>query len=240
MSAWFASDLHLDPSTPEIADRFRRFLAGPVRGAHSLFLLGDLFEAWIGDDDPEPAHREVIAAIAAVAASGTLVHVMRGNRDFMLDERFCADAGAILLDDPVIVEHAGKRFLLTHGDGLCVDDRPYQRLRALVRDPSVRAGFARLPIDARRRLAFEAREGSREHLASAGGYITDVNHAAVESVFRGAGVELMIHGHTHRPGVHRLDVDGTARTRVVMGAWHDAGEVVHWDESGWQLLPCPA
>ncbi len=240
MSAWFASDLHLDPSTPEIAERFRRFLAGPVRGAHSLFLLGDLFEAWIGDDDPEPAHREVIAAIAAVAASGTLVHVMRGNRDFMLGERFCTDADAILLDDPVIVEHAGKRFLLTHGDGLCVDDRAYQRLRALVRDPGVRAGFARLPIDARRRLANEAREGSRAHLASAAGYITDVNHAAVESVFRGAGVELMIHGHTHRPGVHRLDVDGAARTRIVMGAWHDAAEVVRWDETGWQLLPCPA
>ncbi|MGH8203912.1 MAG: UDP-2,3-diacylglucosamine diphosphatase, partial [Steroidobacteraceae bacterium] len=239
MSAWFASDLHLDPSTPEIADRFRRFLAGPVRGAHSLFLLGDLFEAWIGDDDPEPAHRAVIAAIAAVAASGTLVHVMRGNRDFMLGERFCADAGAILLDDPVIVEHAGGRLLLTHGDGLCVDDRAYQRLRALVRDAGVRAGFARLPIDARRRLASEAREGSREHLASAAGYITDVNRAAVESVFRGAGVDLMIHGHTHRPGVHRLDVDGATRTRVVMGAWHDAAEVVRWDDSGWQLLPCP-
>ena len=240
MSAWFASDLHLDPSTPEIAERFRRFLAGPVRGAHSLFLLGDLFEAWIGDDDPEPAHREVIAAIAAVAASGTLVHVMRGNRDFMLGERFCADAGTILLDDPVIVEHANKRFLLTHGDGLCVDDRAYQRLRALVRDPGVRAGFARLPIEARRRLASEAREGSREHLASAAGYITDVNHAAVESVFRGAGVDLMIHGHTHRPGVHRLEVDGAARTRVVMGAWHDAAEVVRWDDAGWALVPCPA
>ncbi len=240
MTVWFASDLHLDPSTPEIAARFLRFLAGPVQGARSLFLLGDLFEAWIGDDDPEPAHREVIAALAALSAAGTLVYVMRGNRDFMLGERFCSEAGAILLDDPAILDVGGQRLAISHGDGFCVDDRAYQRLRALVRDPALRAGFARLPIEARRRLAAEAREGSREHLANAAGYIMDVNADAVASVFRGAGVDLMIHGHTHRPGVHRVALDGGERTRVVLGAWHDAADVVRWDEAGWQLMPCPA
>ena len=240
MTVWFASDLHLAPSTPEIADRFLRFLAGPVQGARSLFLLGDVFEAWIGDDDPEPAHRRVIAALAAVAASGTLVYVMRGNRDFMLGERFCRDAGAILLDDPAILTVAGERLAISHGDGLCVDDRAYQKLRALVRDPAIRGSFARLPIEARRRLAAEAREGSREHLANASGYITDVNVEAVASVVRGAGVDLLIHGHTHRPGVHRFPLDGSERTRVVLGAWHDAAEVVRWDEAGWRLMPCPA
>ena len=239
MTAWFASDLHLDPSTPEIAARFKRFLAGPVHGARSLFLLGDLFEAWIGDDDPEPTHREVIASIAAVAAGGTLVYVMRGNRDFMIGERFCAEAGAILLDDPAIMSLAGERLILTHGDGLCVDDRAYQRLRALVRDPSLRAGFARLPIEARRRLATEARAGSREHLANSAGYITDVNQPAVESVLRDAGVSLMIHGHTHRPGIHRFRSDDFDRTRIVLGAWHDEANVVRWDDSGPQLVPCP-
>lgn len=239
MTAWFASDLHLDPSTPQIADRFKRFLAGAARGARSLFLLGDLFEAWIGDDEPEPAHREVVAAIADAAASGTLVYVMRGNRDFMLGERFCADSGAILLDDPAILPVGGERVLLSHGDGLCVDDRAYQKLRALVRDPSLREGFARLPIEARRRLASEAREGSREHLANASSYITDVNQPAVESVMRDAGVPLMIHGHTHRPGVHRFLSDGVDRTRVVLGAWHDEAHVVRWDDAGWQLIPCP-
>jgi UDP-2,3-diacylglucosamine hydrolase len=240
VTVWFASDLHLDPSTPEIADRFRRFLAGPAQGARSLFLLGDLFEAWIGDDDPEPAHRESIASIAALASSGTLVYVMRGNRDFMLGERFCREAGAILLEDPAILTVAGERIAVSHGDGLCVDDRAYQRLRALVQDPGVRSAFERLPIDARRKLAGEAREGSREHLASAAGYITDVNRGAVESVFRGAGVGLMIHGHTHRPGVHRFALDGSERTRVVLGAWHDEADVVRWDDGGWQLMPCPA
>lgn len=239
MTSWFASDLHLDPSTPQIADRFKRFLAGPAREARSVFLLGDLFEAWIGDDDPEPAHREVVAAIAALAAAGTLVYVMRGNRDFMIGERFCADSGAILLDDPVILDVDGKRVMLSHGDGLCVDDRAYQKLRALVRDPSLREGFARLPIEARRRLASEAREGSREHLANASAYITDVNQRAVDAVMRDADVPLMIHGHTHRPGVHRFESDGVERTRVVLGAWHDEAHVVRWDDAGWQLLPCP-
>ena len=240
MTVWFASDLHLDPSTPEIAARFLRFLAGPVQGARSLYLLGDLFEAWIGDDDPEPAHREVIGRLAGLAAAGTLVYVMRGNRDFMLGDRFCEHAGAILLDDPAILAVGGERIAISHGDGLCIDDRAYQRLRVLVRDPALREGFARLPIEARRRLAAEARAGSREHLANAAGYITDVNPVAVESVFRGAGVNLMIHGHTHRPGVHRISLDGTERTRVVLGAWHDDANVIRWDDAGWQLIPCPA
>ncbi len=239
MTVWFASDLHLDPTTPEIAGRFQRFLAGPARGTRALFLLGDLFEAWIGDDDPEPAHREVTDSIAAVAAGGTKVFVMRGNRDFMIGEVFCAKSGATLLDDPSILTLGGVRVLLTHGDGLCVDDRPYQRLRALVRDPVIRADFARLPIEARRRLATQARAGSREHLANTASSITDVNQAAVETVLGDAGVTLMIHGHTHRPGVHRFRSGGEDRTRVVLGAWHDEANVVRWDDAGWQLLPCP-
>ncbi|HEX9707485.1 MAG TPA: UDP-2,3-diacylglucosamine diphosphatase [Steroidobacteraceae bacterium] len=240
MTRWFASDLHLDPSTPDIAARFLRFLAGPIRGAHSLFLLGDLFEAWVGDDDPEPSHREVMAAIAAAARTGTLVYVMRGNRDFLIGERFCAESGAILLEDPAIVTVAGEPALLSHGDGLCVDDRAYQKLRALVRDESVRAGFARLPLEARRRLATEARAGSREHLASAVDYITDVNQSAVETLLRDAGVGLLIHGHTHRPDIHRFESDGVARTRIVLGAWHDDAMVLRSDPTGYELVPCPA
>jgi UDP-2,3-diacylglucosamine hydrolase len=239
VSAWFASDLHLDPTAPEIADRFIRFLAGPAREAGSLYLLGDLFEAWVGDDDPEPAHRGVIAALAALAAGGTLVCVMRGNRDFLIGERFCADTGALLLEDPAIVTIAGARVILTHGDGLCVDDRAYQRLRALVRDPAVRAGFARLSLDQRRRLAGEARAGSRAHLATASEYITDVNPAAVEALFRSAGADTMIHGHTHRPALHESVVDGRPARRFVLGDWHATASVLHWDSAGPRLLPCP-
>jgi UDP-2,3-diacylglucosamine hydrolase len=240
VTRWFASDLHLDPSTPDIAARFLRFLAGPVRGAHSLFLLGDLFEAWVGDDDPEPAHIKVIASIAALARTGTLVYVMRGNRDFLIGERFCSDSGAILLEDPAIITVAGAQALVSHGDGLCIDDSAYQKLRALVRDEQVRKGFARLPLEARRRLATEARAGSREHLATAVDYITDVNQTAVEILMRDAGIGLMIHGHTHRPGIHRFESDGLTRTRIVLGAWHDQAMVLRSDATGYALVPCPA
>jgi UDP-2,3-diacylglucosamine hydrolase len=231
--------LHLDPATPEIAERFLRFLEGPVQGAASLYLLGDVFEAWLGDDDPEPAHRDVVGALAAVTARGTLLYLMHGNRDFLLGEKFCAETGATLLDDPVIATIGSDRVLLSHGDGLCVDDGAYQRLRALVRDPEVRRGFAALPLASRRKLATEARAGSREHLAGAGEYITDVNQAAVETLMREAGVRTMIHGHTHRPATHRFEIDGGQFTRIVLGAWHATASVLHWDSAGYRLQPCP-
>lgn len=239
MSTWFVSDLHLDPATPEIAGRFLRFLEGPVQGAASLYLLGDVFEAWLGDDDPEPAHRAVVAALAAVSARGTLIYLMHGNRDFLLGERFCAETGAMLLDDPVIATIGMERVLLSHGDGLCVDDAAYQRLRTLVRDPDVRRGFAALPLASRRRLASEARAGSRAHLATAGQYITDVNQDAVESLMRAADVRTLIHGHTHRPATHRFTVDGRECTRIVLGAWHTTADVLHWNAGGCSLQPCP-
>jgi UDP-2,3-diacylglucosamine hydrolase len=239
VSTWFASDLHLDPATPEITGRFLRFLAGPVQAAGSLYLLGDVFEAWLGDDDPEPAHREVITALAAITARGTLLYLMHGNRDFLLGQRFCAETGATLLDDPVIATIGADRVLLSHGDGLCVDDGAYQRLRALVRDADVRRDLGALPLASRRRLATEARAGSREHLASAGEYITDVNQAAVETLMREAGVRTMTHGHTHRPATHRFDIDGDEYTRIVLDAWHATASVLHWDSTGFRLEPCP-
>lgn len=239
MSTWFVSDLHLDPAAPEIAGRFLRFLDGPMQGADSLYLLGDIFEAWLGDDDPEPAHRAVIAALAALSHRGTLLYLMHGNRDFLLGERFCAETGAMLLEDPVIATLGTDRVLLTHGDGLCVDDGAYQRLRALVRDPDVRRGFAALPLASRRRLATEARAGSREHLAAAGEYITDVNQAAVETLMREADVRTMIHGHTHRPATHRFTIDGSECRRFVLGAWHGTADVLCRDGAGYRLQPCP-
>ena len=239
MTTWFASDLHLDPAAPDIARRFLGFLAGPASGAESIYLLGDLFEAWLGDDDPEPAHREVIEALARLAGAGTRLYVMRGNRDFLIGERFCVDAGAVLLDDPAIVSVHGTPAILSHGDGLCVDDGAYQRLRALVRDPGVQDGFMKLPLETRRKLAGEARAGSKAHLKVASEYITDVNPAAVAQLMTSAGVNLLIHGHTHRPDVHRLGPEGVQGTRIVLGDWHATAKVLRWDENGWELLACP-
>ena len=213
MSTWFVSDLHLDPATPEIAGRFLRFLEGPVQGAASLYLLGDVFEAWLGDDDPEPAHRDVIAALAAVRPAAPCSILMHGNRDFLLGERFCAETGAMLLDDPVIATIGMERVLLSHGDGLCVDDGAYQRLRALVRDPDVRRGFAALA--AGEPPAARERGPGRQPRApgAAGEYITDVNQAAVEIADARSGVRTLIHGHTHRPATApvRRSTAGNAR-----------------------------
>jgi len=232
----FASDLHLDPSRPDITGQFLEFLRGPAREAQALYLLGDLFEAWLGDDAPDALGERVAVGLAELAASGTAIFVMQGNRDFLLGEAFCRRAGAQWLPDPVVARFGATRVLLTHGDALCTGDAAYQRLRALVRDPGVQRRFLALPLDRRRALAMQARAGSRQHLRQADEYITDVDPAAVVEVLRRAGVDTLLHGHTHRPGVHRLQVDGRPATRIVLGDWHERGSVLKWDDEGFELM----
>jgi UDP-2,3-diacylglucosamine hydrolase len=235
----FASDLHLDLSRPEITRQFTDFLAGPAREAQAVYLLGDLFEAWLGDDAPDPVGATVADALAALSATGVAVFVMQGNRDFLLGDAFCRQAGARFLPDPVILTLGASRVLVTHGDALCTGDTPYQRLRSLVRDPAVQRAFLSLPLERRRVLAGEARAGSRAHLARADEYITDVSQDAVEQVMREAGVSTLLHGHTHRPGVHHFTLDGRDCTRIVLGDWHRQGSVLRWDEDGYELVAMP-
>jgi len=235
----FASDLHLDPARPEITRQFTEFLAGPARDAQALYLLGDLFEAWLGDDAPDPVGETVAGALARLSEAGTAVFVMQGNRDFLLGEQFCRRSGARFLPDPVVLTVGTRRVLVTHGDALCTGDAAYQRLRSLVRDPAVQRAFLALPLERRRALAAEARAGSRAHLAQADEYITDVSQDAVERVMREAGVDTLLHGHTHRPAIHRFTVDGRDCTRIVLGDWHRAGSVLRWGEEGYELLELP-
>jgi len=232
----FASDLHLDPSRPDITGQFLGFLGRQAREAQALYLLGDLFEAWLGDDAPDPLGETVAAALAELAAAGVAVFVMQGNRDFLLGEDFCRRAGAQFLPDPTIAELGGRKVLLTHGDALCTGDPAYQRLRALVRDPVVQRRFLALPLARRRALAAEARAGSRRHLEQADEYITDVNDAAVLDALRRAGVDTLLHGHTHRPGIHHFDLDGRRAARIVLGDWHEHGSVLRWDEGDDKLV----
>lgn len=239
MTRLFASDLHLDPARPEITRQFTDFLAGPAREAQAVYLLGDLFEAWLGDDAPDPVGATVTDALAALSATGVALFVMQGNRDFLLGDAFCRRAGARLLPDPVILTLGARRVLVTHGDALCTGDTSYQRLRSLVRDPAVQRAFLSLPLERRRVLAGEARAGSRAHLAEADEYITDVSQDAVEQVMRQAGVSTLLHGHTHRPGVHHFTLDGRDCTRIVLGDWHRHGSVLRWDEDGYELVEMP-
>ena len=232
----FVSDLHLCSSRPETSRIFFDFLAGPARRADALYILGDLFEYWAGDDDSgDPFNASVVAALRA-CAEDTRAYLMGGNRDFLLGERFCERAGASLMTDPTIVTIGDERVLLTHGDALCTGDTAYQRLRALVRDPDVQRAFQALPIDRRRALAEQARAGSRAHLAEADEYITDVSQDAVERALQAAGVSTLLHGHTHRPAVHRFRAGDQDCTRIVLGDWHREGSVLRWDEAGYELL----
>jgi UDP-2,3-diacylglucosamine hydrolase len=239
MTTLFVSDLHLDAQHPAITRQFLDFLATRAPAAEALYILGDLFEAWTGDDDLDEEKERVIAALGALTARGVPCYVMHGNRDFLLGETFCRQTGCRLIDDPVVVHLHGRRVLVMHGDTLCTDDHSYQNLRAMVRDPGWQRMFLALSREQRRTLAEEARAGSKEHMAQADDSIMDVNQDAVAAAMRGAHVELLVHGHTHRPNVHRFEVDGAPATRIVLGDWHSTGSVLRWDETGFDLQTLP-
>jgi UDP-2,3-diacylglucosamine hydrolase len=235
----FVSDLHLDAASPQIARQFHAFLAGEARSAEALYILGDLFEAWLGDDDPEPAARATVGALRALADSGVPVFVMHGNRDFLIGERFCRETGATLLPDGTVIDLHGERAVLMHGDALCTDDASYQRLRRIVRNPVVRGLFRIMTLDQRRALAARLRAGSRAHVGMTAPEIMDVNAEAVAQAFRMAGVRTMIHGHTHRPAIHPLEVDGAPAKRIVLGDWYAQGSVLEASAGGFELRTLP-
>jgi UDP-2,3-diacylglucosamine hydrolase len=235
----FVSDLHLDAARPEIARQFHAFLAGEARSADALYILGDLFEAWLGDDDPDPAARATVAALRSLVDSGVRCFVMHGNRDFLIGERFCRETGAIMLADGVVAELYGERVLLMHGDALCTEDVSYQRLRRIVRNPIVRWMLRNMSLDRRRALARRMRAGSRAHIGMTPAEIMDVNAAAVAQALREAGVATLIHGHTHRPAVHGLSVDDKPARRIVLGDWYTQGSVLVWSRDGFQLSTLP-
>lgn len=229
----------MDAATPEITRQFVDFLEGEARRSEALYILGDLFESWVGDDAADPHQITAMEALKSLTGSGVPCFVMHGNRDFLLGPRFCEMTGARLLPDPLIVTLYGERVLVMHGDALCTDDRAYQRLRATVRDPEWQREFLALSIAARRSLAGAARVGSQAHTAALDYAIADVNPDSVAAALRAAGTSTLLHGHTHRPAIHPLDVDGRACTRIVLGDWHARGSVLRWDLGGPELGSLP-
>jgi UDP-2,3-diacylglucosamine hydrolase len=231
----FISDLHIDAARPAINAQFLQFLESEAKSAEALYILGDLFESWIGDDAPDSVQSAAIRGLRMLTDSGVPCFVMHGNRDFLLSRRFCDSSGAQLLPDPLIVTLYGEPVLVMHGDALCTDDRAYQRLRATVRDAEWQRQFLALSIDSRQALAGAARAGSKAHTAAMEHAITDVNADSVAMAFRAAGTSTLLHGHTHRPAIHALEVDGRPRTRIVLGDWYDQGSVLRWDHDGRDL-----
>ncbi|HET6805888.1 MAG TPA: UDP-2,3-diacylglucosamine diphosphatase [Frateuria sp.] len=240
MASLFIADLHLDDSRPHITGLFERYLAGDdVRNADALYILGDLVEAWIGDDDDAELPARIARATRAVRAAGVPVYFMPGNRDFLLGEDYAGRAGLTLLQDGVVHDLYGRPTLLMHGDTLCTDDVAYQTVRRQVRTPEWKANILAMPLEARRAFAAKARADSRAHTGATTESIMDVNADAVAQAMRGAGVTRLIHGHTHRPAIHDFALDGQDAQRIVLGDWYEQGSVLHVAPDGTDLRALP-
>jgi UDP-2,3-diacylglucosamine hydrolase len=236
----FISDLHLSADRPDITAALLRFLAGPARGAEALYILGDLFEVWIGDDTlDEPLHTQVAEALRALSQASVAVRFQHGNRDFLLAQDFCARSGATVLADPSLITLGGIPTLLMHGDTLCTDDVAYQAFRRQVRDPAFQKHFLAQPIPVRRAMAGEARKASEGEKRVKTAEIMDVSPATVESVLRTHDYPRLIHGHTHRPAQHRHEVDGHVCERWVLSDWDRGGDCLRVDATGITRIPIP-
>jgi UDP-2,3-diacylglucosamine hydrolase len=235
MTTLLISDLHLDADRPEIGEQFLRFLETEAREADALYVLGDLFEAWLGDDDPNPYYAQMKTALRRLTDSGVPVFFMHGNRDFMIGEKFSADTGLSILNDPTVVDLHGHEVLLSHGDALCTDDVQYQQVRVMTRNPDWQAMMLQKSIEERIAFAVAARQESIARGESIDNKITDVNQEAVEAILREHDVDTLLHGHTHRPAVHDVDLGDRIATRIVLGDWYEQGSVVRWNAAGPRL-----
>ena len=229
----FISDLHLASERVSVVQQFFRFLEGPVQGAQALYVLGDLFKYWVGDDDlDDPLNRSVADAIAATSRRGTAVYFMHGNRDLLVGNGFAQRTSATLLNDPTVLELFGTRTMLMHGDTLCTDDLAYQEFRAFAHHPQNQARFLAQPVAARHAEmeTLRARSEAAKHGKTT--EIMDVNPDALENALRQAGYPRLIHGHTHRPAHHVHRVDGYVCERWVLGDWYESGSYLRCDETG--------
>ncbi len=236
MSTLFISDLHLSGERPHLIEQFIQLTRQEAREAEALYVLGDLFEAWLGDDAVLPEMTVVIKALKTLTESGVPVYVMAGNRDFLMGEGFEAMTGVKLIDDPTVIDLYGVPTLLMHGDTLCTDDVIYQQVRARVRDPAWIATALSMSIEERIITAQKMRAQSQAHTQSSAEEIMDVNANAVTEALRQYGVKRLIHGHTHRPATHSLQVDGQTATRIVLGDWYQQASLLHCNETGCELV----
>lgn len=230
----FISDLHLCPTRPHITTAFLDFLQEIVITANSLYILGDFFEYWAGDDDIDDAHTQsIIAALCALADANVRVYFMHGNRDFLIAERFCAVTKMTLLADPTLIVLHNKRVLLSHGDALCTDDVAYQSFREQVRAPAWQQNFLNQPLQMRKQQIENIRMRSEQEKSQKSAQIMDVNQDALMTLLAAHDYpELLIHGHTHRPNQHQIQLNGHNITRWILGDWYEQGSYLAFDNRG--------
>ena len=227
MTTQFISDLHLEDSRPESTELLLRLLAGPARDAEAFYVLGDLFEYWIGDDAMSATADKVASAFKELSSAGVPCYFQHGNRDFLLGQDFASKSGLTLLPETIVLDLYGTPTLLLHGDQLCTDDVEYQAFRSQVRNPDWQTAFLARSIEERLQVAQQARDASQKHTAQASMEIMDVNEAAVLETFNEHGVHQMIHGHTHRPAFHDHALeDGSSASRIVLADWYQDGSVL--------------
>ena len=232
----FIADLHLCEEEPAITAGFLHFLQREAHQCDALYILGDLFEAWIGDDDPNPLHQQIADALQALPVPTFFIH---GNRDFLLGQRFARASGMTLLPEEQVLTLYGKRLVIMHGDTLCTDDESYQRFRAKVHQRWLQKLFLALPLRLRMRIAAKMRANSKQANRHKSLSIMDVNQQAVMDAMTRQQVRLLIHGHTHRPAIHDFVLQGENAQRVVLGAWHLQGSMIQVDAAGVRLIEFP-
>lgn len=232
MTILFIADLHLSNDEPAITAGFLHFLKTEAMQAQALYILGDLFEVWIGDDDPNPLHQSVADALNTLHQHGVPCYFIHGNRDFLLGKTFAECSHLTLLPTQKIIDVYSKKTLILHGDTLCTDDVEYLKFRKRVHNPFLRRIFLWLPLAWRQKIALRLRNESKHANQMKSMTIMDVNQSAVACAFADNHVHYMIHGHTHRPAIHTQQVNGETTTRFVLGAWHEEGSVLRFHENG--------
>ena len=237
MATLLISDLHLQEERPDITRAFLHFLAARARQADALYILGDFFEAWVGDDGMSAYQQSIARALRELTDSGTRLYLMHGNRDFLIGKQFCRETGAELLNDPSLVTLEGQRVLLMHGDSLCTQDLAYMKLRRWLRHPLTLFILRHLPLSTRFKLARKLRSESKAQTRMKAAEIIDVTPELIPQVLAQHGVTTLIHGHTHRPATHDLRVNGQPARRIVLGDWDACGWALQIDENGFQQAP---
>ncbi|WP_318514663.1 UDP-2,3-diacylglucosamine diphosphatase [Photobacterium leiognathi] len=235
MTTLFISDLHLSASRPDMTACFLRFMAEDTANIDALYVLGDLFEMWIGDDEESPFLQQIKQAFKTLTDSGIPCYFVHGNRDFLIGKRFSQQTGVQLLPEHSVVDLYGKPTLLLHGDTLCIEDEAYQRYRKKVHNKFIQWLFFRIPLSKRIQIGEKFRNNSSKNNQMKSQSIMDVTASEVVRVMKEFHVDQMIHGHTHRPDIHSLTVDDKPATRIVLGDWYEHGSVLVVTPDGYQL-----